>query len=49
MWKKIMEMVVKIFSSPVGKVIIMGGVRQYVRSNDNPLTHEVADAIEKML
>ena len=44
-----MELVIKIFSSPVGKAIIVGGVRQYVKSNDNDLTHEVADAIEKML
>jgi len=49
MWKNIMSIVIKIFSSPVGKAIIMGGVKQYVKSNDNDLTNEVADAIEEML
>lgn len=49
MWKKIFTIVIKLFSSKVGKVLIGGAIDQYVKSNDNELTNDAADIIKKML
>jgi len=45
MWKKIFTVVIGFFSSKNGKA----AVDRYVESNDNELTHDVADTIKKML
>jgi len=49
MWKKIFTVVIGFFSSKNGKILIEAAVDRYVESNDNELTHDVADTIKKML
>lgn len=49
MFSRIFKYVIKFKNSTVGKMLIMGAVREYTKSNDNACTKEIAKAIEKML
>jgi hypothetical protein len=49
MWEKFFKTVIRLFKSPVGKIIISGAIDEYVISNDNPMTKDCAKAMKAML